>query len=171
MKIQYEILSIGLKQSMVDISRQYANKEPIACREETYDGIFYYFFSKFFVDNKYNLKDIMVQISTVNEDSEQKIKEELFLLLSFFILTFEYRILTIKTIIYNNRQNFYELIDQFNATIDEEDSGNEDIINLLEALKQKLEGLELQPGTSRNNSPSRVKSPEKVKELMRGLKL
>ena len=77
MKIQYEILSIGLKQSMMDISKQYADKQPIECQEENYDGIFYYRFSKYFVDNKHNLKDIMVQVSAVNEDSEQKIKEEL----------------------------------------------------------------------------------------------
>lgn len=60
MKIQYEILSIGLKQSMMDISTQYANKEPIVCNEDNYDGILYYKFSKYFVDNKYNLKDIMI---------------------------------------------------------------------------------------------------------------
>jgi hypothetical protein len=91
MKIQYEILSIGLKQSMMDISSQYANKQLIVCQEENYEGILYYKFSKFFVDNKYNLKDIMIQISKTDDVSECKNKEQLFLLLSFFILTFEYR--------------------------------------------------------------------------------
>ena len=90
-KIQYEVLSIGLKQSMIDISQQHANQEPIQCIQENYEGILYYKFSSFFVDNKFNLKDIMMQIAVVNDESEQKIKEELFLLLSFFILTFEYR--------------------------------------------------------------------------------
>lgn len=65
--------------------------EPIQCIEKNYSNIIYYQFSKYFVDNKYNLKDIMMQIAQVNEESEQKIKEELFLLISFFILTFEYR--------------------------------------------------------------------------------
>lgn len=96
----------------------------IVCNEEQYEGILYYKFSKFFVDNKHNLKDIMIQISQVNDESEQKIKEELFLLLSFFILTFEYRRDTIKTMIYDNRNNFYELIEQFESTLDDEDASN-----------------------------------------------
>lgn len=76
---------------------------PIVSDEKNYEGIVYYKFSKFFVDNKYNLKDIMIQISSTDDISECKNKEQLFLLLSFFILTFEYRRDTIKTMIYSNR--------------------------------------------------------------------
>ena len=49
----------------------------------------------------------MIQISKTDDVSESKNKEQLFLLLSFFILTFEYRRETIKTMIFNNRDNFY----------------------------------------------------------------
>lgn len=66
----------------------------------------------------------MIQISRTDDVSEGKNKEQLFLLLSFFILTFEYRRETIKTMIYNNRENFYQLIDQFDATVDDEDASN-----------------------------------------------
>lgn len=47
----------------------------------------YYNFSNYFVDDKENLKDIMQQLGETTEDDE-RIKEELFLLLSFFIITF-----------------------------------------------------------------------------------
>lgn len=61
LKIQYEILSIGLSQSMIDISRQHANLEPITCNEENYEGVIHYYkFSRYFVDNMYNLKGIMM---------------------------------------------------------------------------------------------------------------
>lgn len=98
---------------MIDISSQFVNREEYVCVESKYEGILYYKFSKYFVDNKHNLKDIMMQISIVSDESEQKIKEELFLLISFFILTFEYRRDTIKTMIYKNRENFYQLIEKF----------------------------------------------------------
>ena len=43
-------------------------------------------------------------------DEEERIKEELFLLLSFFILTFELRGEKIRSIISRNKQNFLTLI-------------------------------------------------------------
>ena len=51
----------------------------------------------------------MEQLVNVPDD-EERIKEELFLLLSFFILTFEYRTDKIKSIIFRNRENFILLI-------------------------------------------------------------
>ena len=50
----------------------------------------YFRFASYFVDNASNLKNIMMQIGALTDD-EERIKEELFLLLSFFILTFENR--------------------------------------------------------------------------------
>ena len=136
LKIQYEILSLGLKQCMIDISAQYCNSLPLECDEAKYEGIMYYKFSKFFVENKYNLKDIMIQISQTDEQSHSKYKEQLFLLLSFFILTYEYRHKTIRTIIFNNRDNFKKMIEQFDATIDDEDCSH-----LLRTLCQKLDTM------------------------------
>lgn len=69
---------------------------------ESYMNALYYRFSSFFVDNLANLKDIMEQLVEV-PDEEEKIKEELFLLLSYFILTFEHRVDKIKTVIFRNR--------------------------------------------------------------------
>jgi len=48
----------------------------------------------------------MIQISKTDDVSECKYKEQLFLVLSFFILTFEYRRDSIKAMIYKNRENF-----------------------------------------------------------------
>jgi len=55
----------------------------------------YYKFCTYYVDNKHNLKNIMELVANVSHEDESKIKEELFLLLSFFILTYEYRVDTI----------------------------------------------------------------------------
>lgn len=44
-------------------------------------------FANYFVDDKENLKDIMQQLGSLADD-EERIKEELFMLLSFFIMTF-----------------------------------------------------------------------------------
>ena len=52
----------------------------------------------------------MIQISKTDDVSECKYKEQLFLVLSFFIHTFEYRRDSIKAMIYKNRENFYQLI-------------------------------------------------------------
>ena len=71
----------------------------------------------------------MIQISKTDDVSECKNKEQLFLLLSFFILTYEYRRETIKTMIFDNRDNFQQLIYQFDAIVDDED-----VSNLLTAL-------------------------------------
>lgn len=83
MKLQYEILSIGLKGSIIAITQ--GNREI----PDEYKGP-YFKFSTFFVDDKENLIDVMKQLVSVSDDME-RIKEELFLLLSFFILTYEHR--------------------------------------------------------------------------------
>ena len=83
MKLQYEILRIGLKQSMMDL----VNDRPP--QQATHQPMYYYF-STFFVDDKENLKDITTKLGDLPDD-EDKVKEECYLLLSFFILTFENR--------------------------------------------------------------------------------
>lgn len=94
------MLFTGLHQSIIDISSQHINGEPKECIEARYQNINYYHFSKYFVDNVYNLKDIMMQISMLNDNNEQKIKEVFYLLLSLFILTYEYRSYKVQMIIW-----------------------------------------------------------------------
>lgn len=47
-------------------------------------------FANYFCDDKENLKDIFMQLGTL-DDNEVRIKEELFMLLYFFIITFSTR--------------------------------------------------------------------------------
>lgn len=82
LKLQYEILSIGLKNSMMELVNEKKN-------DKSKKSVYFYF-STYFVDDKENLKDIMNQLGML-PDEEERIKEELFLLLSFFILTLENR--------------------------------------------------------------------------------
>lgn len=58
MKLQYEILSIGLKESMMAIAkdRDIAAK---AHQNHSFKNSMYYNFATYYVDNKENLKDIM----------------------------------------------------------------------------------------------------------------
>jgi len=58
MKLQYEILSIGLKESMIAIAKD----SSIGAKSNQHNGYknaMYYNFSTYYVDNKENLKDIM----------------------------------------------------------------------------------------------------------------
>ena len=64
--------------------------EDKSARKEKVNQGLYYKFSNYFVDDKENLKDIMQQLGDATDDDE-RIKEELFLLLSFFIITFPNR--------------------------------------------------------------------------------
>lgn len=130
MKLQYEILSIGLKESMIAIAQQQSAKNL------SYKNSLYYNFSSYYVDDKDNLKDIMEQLVQV-ADEEVRIKEELFLLLSFFILTWEHRNDKIQQLICRNKQNFLMLVQDFYDTVEDEDTQS-----LMMALKQKLEKLE-----------------------------
>jgi len=66
-------------------------EEDIKLDSKKYEGMPYYKFATYFVDNKNNLKNIMELVAGISNDPESKINEELFLLLSFFILTYEYR--------------------------------------------------------------------------------
>ena len=54
------------------------------------NNCYYFKFSNYFCDDKENLKDIMEQLGNLGDD-ELRIKEELFMLLSFFIITFDNR--------------------------------------------------------------------------------
>ena len=96
MKLQYEILGLGLKS---ELQHNIEQKELDASEGERHDRSMYddegqssrsvglyNKFANFFADDKENLKDIMQQLGSLSDD-EERIKEELFLLLSFFILT------------------------------------------------------------------------------------
>jgi len=78
------------------------------------------------------LKGIMQQLGDLSDD-EERIKEELFLLLSFFILTFEHRQDRIKNIILKNKSNFISIISDFRQKVEDEDTQS-----LLDALASKL---------------------------------
>jgi hypothetical protein len=81
----------------------------------------YFRFSTYFVDDKENLKGIMQQLGNLSDD-EERIKEELFLLLSFFILTFEHRHERIRNIILKNKSNFISIIADFRQKVEDEDT-------------------------------------------------
>lgn len=83
----------------------------------------YYNFSNYFVDDKENLKDIMQQLGETTDDDE-RIKEELFLLLSFFIITFPHRVLKIQNIILKNKNSLIDIINDFHETAEEEETKN-----------------------------------------------
>jgi hypothetical protein len=74
----------------------------------------------------------MQQLGDLSDD-EERIKEELFLLLSFFILTFEHRQDRIKNIILKNKSNFISIISDFRQKVEDEDTQS-----LLDALASKL---------------------------------
>mmetsp|Transcript_10330 Transcript_10330/g.15840 ORF Transcript_10330/g.15840 Transcript_10330/m.15840 type:complete len:80 (+) Transcript_10330:1227-1466(+) len=77
----------------------------------------------------------MRQLTEVSDDKE-RIKEELFMLLSYFILTFEYRRDGIKNTIIRNLGNFTTLISEFRENIEDEDT-----LELLDALLGKLDSI------------------------------
>ena len=112
-------------------------EEDIILDPKKYKDMPYYKFGTHFVDNKNNLKNIMELVAGVSNDPESKINEELFLLLSFFILTYEYRCDAIQSILYKNRENFYAIIGDFIQTVEEEKTEQ-----LLTALESKLYNIE-----------------------------
>ena len=109
LKLQYEILSIGLKESMMFLINRSSTNISEGEVLEFHSKSPYFKFSTYFVEDKQNLKDIMIAIGNL-EDDEARIKEELFLLLSFFILTYEHRNQSIKTVIRNNKSNFIQIM-------------------------------------------------------------
>lgn len=137
MKLQFEILTIGLKNCTIYLAEQlktdqfntyeeYINSIPESLKTP------YYNFSSYFVDDKENLKDVMKQLGELTDD-EERIKEELFMLLSYFILSFEYREDRIKNIIVKNLGNFVTLITEFREKTEDTDT-----IELLDTILVKL---------------------------------
>ena len=70
-------------------------------------------------------------------DDEERIKEELLLLLSFFILTFEHRDAKIKNIIIRNIALLITVMEDFNTKTEDEETKN-----LINALTSKLKNIE-----------------------------
>lgn len=145
MKLQYEILGLGLKS---ELQHNIQNKELDVSEGERHDrsmyedegvntqrGGLYNKFANFFVDDKENLKDIMQQLGSLSDD-EERIKEELFLLLSFFILTLGKRADRIRNIIKKNKENLISIIAEFKQKVEDEDTQQ-----LMEVLISTLENL------------------------------
>ena len=70
-------------------------------------------------------------------DDDERIKEELFLLLSFFIITFPNRADKIQNIILKNKNNLIEIINDFHECAEEEDTKS-----LMNVLVSKLAEIE-----------------------------
>jgi len=66
-------------------------------------------------------------------DDDERIKEELFLLLSFFIITFPNRADKIQNIILKNKNNLIDIINDFHEKAEEEDTKS-----LMDVLVSKL---------------------------------
>ena len=86
------------------------------------------------MDDNDNLKDIMVQLGTL-EDDEKRIKEELFRLLWFFVMTYESRQERVKTTIRRNKENFKRVVEDFIEL------GVEEEQQMLEGLIAKLDTI------------------------------
>jgi len=78
----------------------------------------------------------MKQLGDLTDD-EERIREELFMLLSYFILSFEYREERIKSIITRNHDNFVTLIQEFKAKTEDQDT-----VDLLETILVKLSEIQ-----------------------------
>ena len=77
----------------------------------------------------------MTQLGNAGEDDE-RIKEELFLLLSFFIITFPHRAEKIRNVIFKNKNNLIGIINDFHETAEEEDTKS-----LMDVLVSKLQEI------------------------------
>jgi len=111
------------------------NKNQLYRSEEKHKGL-YYRFSNYFLDDKVNLKDIMQQLGSLADD-EERIKEELFMLLSFFIKTFYDRQEKIRNIIIKNRDNLVSITEDMKRTAEEDD-----VKVMMELLIDRLRKLE-----------------------------
>ena len=78
------------------------------------------------------MKDILIQLGNATDDVE-RIKEELFILLSFFIITFPNRANKIQNIILKNKDNLIDIINDFHEKAEEEDTKS-----LMDVLVSKL---------------------------------
>ena len=93
-------------------------------------------FANFFLDDPMNLMDIMEQLGTLPDD-EKRIKEELFRLLWFFIMTFYSRQQRIKKIILKNRSTLKQVIQEFSEQgLEEEEEA------IMQGLNAKLDSLQ-----------------------------
>ena len=137
MKLQFEILTIGLKNCTIYLAEQLKTGQ-FTTYEEYINNIPdrvkgpYFHFASFFVDDKENLKDILRQLGELTDD-EERIKEELFMLLSYFILSFEYREDRIKNILVRNLGNLVTLITEFRDKAEDQDT-----VELLDTILVKL---------------------------------
>lgn len=95
----------------------------------------YHNFASYYVDDKENLKEIMRQLGELGDD-EERIKEELYLLLSFFILTYERRQQRIQSILLKNKDNLISIIENFHSVVEDEDTKS-----LMEVLAAKMRNL------------------------------
>jgi hypothetical protein len=80
----------------------------------------------------------MQQLGYLNED-EVRIKEELFMLLYFFIMTYSSRSNSIKNIIKKNKENLVEICIEFKDLTEEEDNKAlmDTMINTLETMSDR----------------------------------
>ena len=125
MILQYEILAIGLKSELTssveeekaldkstderfDKSMFVEDPKQMYKKDEKEKGL-YNKFANYFCNDKENIKDIMQQLGALSDD-ETRIKEELFMLLYFFIMTFERREDRIKNIVLKNKDNLVAII-------------------------------------------------------------
>ena len=125
---------------MTLVNQSNTQLEPLEENEEYHSSSPYFKFSTFFVNDKANLIDIMIQLGNLNDD-EERIKEELLLLLSFFILTFEHRTNKIRSIIMKNTSLFIKVMEDFNQKTEDEETKN-----LINALTSKLASIDRSAG-------------------------
>ena len=101
----------------------------------------------------------MVQLLQVSDD-EVRIKEELFNLLSVFILTYEARGDRIKRDLYKNREKLIGVLTDFQKH--GENAEEEELVQLMTILINKLSGVVYE---KTSNAGSTHASPSKRKDL------
>jgi len=77
----------------------------------------------------------MQQLGNLSEE-ETRIKEELFMLLYFFIMTFEKRQDRIRNIILKNKENLVTIIQEFEEITTEDENKN-----LMQTMLDKLDNI------------------------------
>lgn len=143
MKMQFEVLKVGLEPSIKLINGQLADEKVLSEEQmKRIDEISqdwpYYRFALSFVDQRSNLQDIMVQLLLVSVD-EVRIKEELFNLLSMFILTYEARGDRIKRDLFKNREKLIGVLTDFREHA--ENAEEDELVQLMTILINKLRGV------------------------------
>ena len=143
MKMQFEVLKVGLEPSIKLINGQLADEKVLSEDQLKRIGKIsedwpYYRFATSFVDQRSNLQDIMVQLLLVSDD-EVRIKEELLNLLSMFILTYEARGDRIKRDLFKNREKLIGVLTDFRQH--GENAEEEELVQLMTILISKLRGV------------------------------